>query len=261
MKHGLAAVTLGAGLSLTACIAPAAADTAPLGVWIDHNGRGAVEIKPCGSALCGYVVAVKSTNDAKGCGKQIIGGAKADGPVWSGGWIYSPEKRKTYDLELKPLNDGTLRVVGFAGIRMFSRTMIWKPAPPDLKRCDQGEQIAAAHTAVASPIDPAPVAETVRTPPKPQQPSTAADTAKSPVAPEAITTTPKPDEKAPIAKRPDGQSASADADTAIDNGPPTAREKNPALGGLDLDRVFSQANGKCKIDLPWIKLSVDCKTD
>ena len=45
----------------------------PTGVWIDHTGRGAVEIKDCGDGnLCGHVVWLKDTNDAKGCGLQIL---------------------------------------------------------------------------------------------------------------------------------------------------------------------------------------------
>src|SRR5512136_1780450 len=70
----------------------------PTGVWMNDTGRGAIEIKPCGAALCGHVVWVKDTSDTKGCGRQIIGNAaKVDSGTWDNGWIYSPEKKQKYD--------------------------------------------------------------------------------------------------------------------------------------------------------------------
>ena len=51
-KVGFAAAALvaaAAGLSL-------AAEEGPLGVWLDHTGRGAVEITKCVDAVCGKVV-------------------------------------------------------------------------------------------------------------------------------------------------------------------------------------------------------------
>lgn len=263
---------LGAALSMLSAPSIAAADMSPLGVWIDHSGRGAVEIKSCGTALCGYVVAVKNDRDTKGCGKQIIGGAKAaSNNLWEGGWIYSPERRKTYDVELKPLNDGTLRVVGFAGIKMFSRTMIWKPAPADLKRCDSSEEIAAvapapktsaatkaptAEPVTATPPLPAPKpAETATTEPAPKA---ATDAATTPSAPAEIT---EPSAAAPATAN-DDSSDVAEAESAEDNGPPTAREKGLDLGGLNLEKILTKtADGKCKIDLPWVKVTVDCNAD
>jgi hypothetical protein len=42
-------------------------------VWIEGNGRGAVEIKGCGANLCGHIVwAHDEADSSKGCGKQII---------------------------------------------------------------------------------------------------------------------------------------------------------------------------------------------
>lgn len=129
-------------------LVPLAAATAandPTGVWFNDTGRGAVEIKPCGSALCGHVVWVKDTTDTKGCGRQIIGNAaKVGAATWDNGWIYSPEKKQKYDVELKPLSNGTLQVTGYMGTKMFSKTMIWKRAPADLARCGSDAIVAKA---------------------------------------------------------------------------------------------------------------------
>jgi uncharacterized protein (DUF2147 family) len=124
----------------------------PTGVWINDTGRGAIEIKSCGASLCGHVVWVKDTTDTKGCGRQIIGNAaKVDGSTWDNGWIYSPEKKKKYDVELKPLSNGTLQVTGYAGTKLFSKTMIWKRAPANLVRCGAQETIAKAEP-TAKPV-------------------------------------------------------------------------------------------------------------
>ncbi len=73
--------------------------------------------------------------------------------TWDNGWIYSPEKKKKYDVELKPLSDGNLRVKGYAGTKLFSKTMIWTPAPADLVRC--GDEQTAAAPRGRAPVDPA----------------------------------------------------------------------------------------------------------
>ncbi len=113
---------------------------------MNDTGRGAIEIKPCGAGMCGHVVWVKDTADANGCGRKIIGDVMPSGDgLWDNGWIYSPEKKKKYDVELKPLDNGTLRVKGYAGTKFFSKTMIWTKAPADLVRC--GETQAAAPAA------------------------------------------------------------------------------------------------------------------
>lgn len=128
---------------LSANAANAAGD--PSGVWMNDTGRGAIEITNCGGALCGHVVWVKDTTDTKGCGRQIIGNAaKVGANVWDNGWIYNPDKKKKYDVELKPLSNGTLQVTGYAGSKIFSKTMIWKRAPSSLVRCGSEQTVAKA---------------------------------------------------------------------------------------------------------------------
>ncbi|MGE5266752.1 MAG: DUF2147 domain-containing protein, partial [Deltaproteobacteria bacterium] len=142
----LASIAIAVVLSLPSVAAPAAGD--PTGVWMNDTGRGAVEIKNCGSSLCGHVVWVKDLGDTKGCGRQIIGNAaKVGNGVWDNGWIYSPEKKQKYDVELKPLSNGTLQVTGYAGTKLFSKTMIWKRAPSDLVRCGEEQTVAKADPA------------------------------------------------------------------------------------------------------------------
>ena len=121
------------------------------GVWIDHTGRGAVEIAECGGALCGHVVWVKDAKHIKTCRNQILGNVKpVGGNTWDRGWIVDPDDNARYSVELKPVGEDRLRVVGYMGSKLFSETMMWRRAPADLKRCDQKETV----TPVAAPSGP-----------------------------------------------------------------------------------------------------------
>jgi uncharacterized protein (DUF2147 family) len=150
------AVFARAGVAVSASLLASTSSFAasdPNGVWFDHNGRGAVEIKECadGKGLCGYVVHVKEQRNAGRCGLQILGNVTEGG----GGWIYSPERKRKYSVVLKRLSDDKLRVVGNAGSSFFSRTFTWTRAPDDVARC--GETTAAA----APAANPAPKQEAV----------------------------------------------------------------------------------------------------
>lgn len=174
---------------------PAAAASGPLGTWINDSGRGAVEIKRCGNSLCGHIVWVKDGKDAKGCGKQIIGAAAPAGAgIWDGGWIYSPERKKTYDVELRPLSDSKLQVTGYAGVRFLSKTMIWTRAPDTLTRCDAKPVEAKAQETAPIPTPPPAPVTMVPTPP-----SETAKTAESKGGVSSPVTTDEPAPPAPAA--------------------------------------------------------------
>jgi uncharacterized protein (DUF2147 family) len=49
-----------------ASVGGAVAASSPIGVWIDHTGRGAVEIIDCGGKLCGHLVWFKDAKQGKG---------------------------------------------------------------------------------------------------------------------------------------------------------------------------------------------------
>ncbi len=122
--------------SVTVAAAPALASTSPTGIWIDHTGRGAVEIKQCGNNLCGNVVWLEDGANAEACGLQILGNVK---PVarnrWDRGWIYDPDKDTKYDVEITVLRSGKLKILGYAGTKWFSETMFWTRAPANLQLC------------------------------------------------------------------------------------------------------------------------------
>jgi uncharacterized protein (DUF2147 family) len=126
-----AALTI-AGFATT----PSLAGSEPTGLWYDHTGRGAVEITKCGANLCGRLVWLKDDSNKTACGTQILGNVKpVAGGAWDGGWIYDPEDDAKYSVEITPMGAEKLKVVGYAGSKLLSETMIWRRAPADLQRC------------------------------------------------------------------------------------------------------------------------------
>jgi uncharacterized protein (DUF2147 family) len=128
-----------------------AAPPSPIGVWIDHTGRGAVEILSCGVALCGRIVWMQQPNDRTGkplrdqlnedrskrnrqiCGLQVIGGLQAmrDGS-WDRGWIYDPEQGESFDVEIRLRSADVLQVKGYKGLKFLSETFNWRRATEPL---------------------------------------------------------------------------------------------------------------------------------
>jgi len=130
-----AAVAAASAAAAVAMIGGAIAQESPIGVWIDHTGRGAVEIVDCGGNLCGSVVWIADAKNAKGCGMQILGDVKPMGDgTFDEGWIYDPDKDAKYDVEIVPQGN-KLKIVGYAGVKLFSQTFTWTKAPADLERC------------------------------------------------------------------------------------------------------------------------------
>lgn len=136
IKRVAAALAVGVATCGAAFAAPS-----PIGLWIDHTGRGAVEITDCNGKLCGHLVWFKDAKHSKeGCNFQIIGNVRqVGGNKWDGGWIVDPDKNpnKKYDVEITPLSDQKLRVMGYAGMKFLSETMTWTRAPADLKKCNE----------------------------------------------------------------------------------------------------------------------------
>ena len=262
-------------LMITATTASASDAT---GVWINDTGRGAVEIKPCGGALCGHVVWVKDGGDAKGCGRQIIGDAQPiKSGLWDNGWIYSPERKKRYDVELKPLDNDRLRVTGYAGSKFFSKAMIWKRAPDDLVRCGTAT-VAKANAAPAADSKPAPAAESNAAPAAENKPAPAADAKPAaqaePTKVETAAAAPAPAEtaarlspeaklRAEMRKEEDAKAAEAKAaETQVaeaeDDSSTAAKADGIDLGNLKLDKYLKRDNGSCQLDLPWVKVDFKC---
>ncbi len=264
-RHVRLAAMLLAGPALVLAAPAQAETTAPHGVWLNDTGRGAIEIKPCGSALCGHVVWLRDKSDTKGCGRQIIGDLKqVSKDLWDGGWIYSPDKKRNYDVEVKPLADGTLRIKGYAGSKIFSRTMVWTPAPGDIERCD-GIQEAKADERSA-PVSTA-------TKPAPDVSNPKADVPAAATAPRSIEPEGPQQDPGPVAgTEPQEDSAPEVAATPDDAGPvepttspaPKISREGIAERLAEIERETGYGlkrteKGNCRLNVPFVVVDFPCK--
>jgi uncharacterized protein (DUF2147 family) len=114
---------------------PAAAQPSVIGTWMTQNDGGVVQIEPCPTGICGYVVGITKFQpdgatplDVHGrsrCHLQIIpdGHQDSDG-VWSS-HITDPDDGDTYTIDLRPDGPDRLHMRGYIGLPLFGRTVYW----------------------------------------------------------------------------------------------------------------------------------------
>lgn len=136
-----------AAMTLAAATAQAAPAT-PQGTWIWDDGRAAVEFHPCGAALCGRIVWLKTEGqlDAKNpdaalrrrhvCGIDYITGVKADAKGrWKGGRVYDFNSGSSYDLDIDTIEPARVVMRGYKGIRLLGATLTLVRPKSDIQRC------------------------------------------------------------------------------------------------------------------------------
>ncbi len=207
-------------VSLAAIPAVALAAGSPEGLWVDQKGRGAVEIKSCGSKkLCGRIVWVSNPREKHGCGQMLLGDLRpVGGGQYDNGWIIDPDSRSKYDLAIERVNSSTLKLTGYMGSKIFSRDLYWKKAPSGLKRCDAPQETAPRQEVAAAPRVPtAPVYSGPKNAPAPERNPVLADFAQYEI---------KPPRPVP-AVRPAGGMMTASAE-GVQMGPPLSPEAREA---------------------------------
>jgi uncharacterized protein (DUF2147 family) len=162
-----AAIICGLGLGLSGSFAEAAPPL-EMGVWINHTGKGAVEIRPCGATgpaanrLCGFIVWLKEPNKKNGepqtdgynpdaakrrrtiCGLPVLGSLQRVSGGWDNGWVYDPEQGAQFDAAIELVTRDRLTLTGYKGVKFFSKSFTWRRAPAGLQRCDQPREANAA---------------------------------------------------------------------------------------------------------------------
>ena len=116
-------------LLLLLATAPAAATPPDVtGLWLTDDGKGVVEVAPCGRNMCGKIVRVLDrrpgipTTDVENpdparrnrpiVGLQVLSGFKPGTNQWEGGQAYDPKKGSSYRSSLRLNRDGSLRITG-----------------------------------------------------------------------------------------------------------------------------------------------------
>jgi uncharacterized protein (DUF2147 family) len=251
MRINATALTAAAITAAFLSVGTARAEESPLGVWIDHTGRGAVEIKDCNGYLCGYVAWVKDPKDADGCGEQIIGDVKSvGGGTWDKGWIYDPDSNSKYDVELTPKGQ-TMRVVGYAGSKWLSETMTWKRAPADLQKCTKSGTATEASAAKPGATAAAKPAAGTKVEAKADA---KADTSKQAQADTKSADVKSADAKAPEVEY-DKQAAAPEADA-----PKAKSDKKEGKAAAKIAEALNlrktDGGRTCKIDVPFLDATV-----
>jgi uncharacterized protein (DUF2147 family) len=98
----------------------------PDGTWL-VNQRVAFDLFPCKNALCGRIVWLRNPmlRTAEMCGRTIIWGLTADGPMqWGGGWFFDPENGATYNVSAHVESNDRISARIYRGFSMFGRTEI-----------------------------------------------------------------------------------------------------------------------------------------
>ena len=169
----ISGLTLGLGAS-----AASAAPPIETGIWINHTGKGAVEIRPCGPSgaaarsLCGFIVWLKEPNNKKGepltdrynpeaskqrrtiCGLPVLGSLQRVSDGWDNGWVYDPEQGSQFDAAIQLTSRDRLTLTGYKGVKFFSKSFQWKRAPAGLQRCDQPREARATPDDVRAAAPP-----------------------------------------------------------------------------------------------------------
>jgi glucan biosynthesis protein C len=126
----------------------------PVGLWYAEGGAAQVAIEPCGHALCGRVVWLRSPLDDDGCdlrdrhnpdptlrsrrvlGLEVLQGLKPQrGGAWGSGSIYDPATGNTYTCYLALDGDNRLRLRGYVGIPLLGRTTMWTRVGSENRMC------------------------------------------------------------------------------------------------------------------------------
>jgi uncharacterized protein (DUF2147 family)/peptidoglycan/LPS O-acetylase OafA/YrhL len=134
------------GALLVVLLSPSVAGSTPVGRWYAEGGAAQVSIEPCGEALCGTVVWLRSPFDDHGCAlrdannpdpsmrqRSVLGlkvlsalrPAAGDSASWVDGRIYDPGSGRTYRCTLRLLGDDHLELHGYVGVPLLGRTTHW----------------------------------------------------------------------------------------------------------------------------------------
>jgi len=192
---GVPGLLISATLGLSSS-APAAGGANEQGLWYNDSGKGAVEIRPCGTngrdanKLCGFIVWLKNPNGKNGqpltdgynsdpskrhrpiCGLPVLGSLqRVSEGGYDNGWVYDPEQGQAFDAAIQLHSADRLILTGYKGVKFFSKSFVWKRAPADLPRCT-GTTAARDVKSTAGATQPeAPAKAKLATAPRPGRPS------------------------------------------------------------------------------------------
>lgn len=126
-----------------------AAETDIEGIWLTGDGDSLVEISLASGELSGKPIGSLSNDpnrskvdeknsdpalrDRALVGLELFEGFAFDGDDrWVDGLLYDPTRGKTYNCVITVVDNDTLKVRGYVGIRILGRTETWTRQPADI---------------------------------------------------------------------------------------------------------------------------------
>jgi len=117
-----------AALLLLVSVPAAAAAPDVTGLWLTDDGKGVVDVQPCGQNMCGKIVRVldrgpgvpatdvnnpvASRRNRPIVGLQVLSGFRPGTNEWKDGRAYDPKKGSSYSSSMRLNRDGSLRITG-----------------------------------------------------------------------------------------------------------------------------------------------------
>ena len=149
MREAILTQLVAAALALSSAgLSLAFADQGVYGHWLVANGRAIIELKPCGTQVCGEIAWLARPETADGapkrdaknpdpsarlrplCRLQLIQGLmRAGDGRYEGGEIYNTRDGRTYGVQMALDGPQTLKVRGFLGISLLGKTQEWRRLP------------------------------------------------------------------------------------------------------------------------------------
>lgn len=126
------------------CLPVAAVGDPAYGLWLTENARAIVEIGPCEQKVCGRIVWMdepyledgspktdqnnpdEALRERTICGIPLVGDfEREEAGSWRGGYVYNPRDGKTYDAEIRTVDQDRLSMRGFVLVPAFGQSQTW----------------------------------------------------------------------------------------------------------------------------------------
>lgn len=120
----------------------ASGDSDIVGVWVNSDGEGLIELSIENDVLSGKILGNSKSGESGRIDSNNPDPELRDRPLkglvflkdfvekkpghWKGGTIYDPNNGKTYKCKITQIDADTIEIRGYIGISLIGRTVTWK---------------------------------------------------------------------------------------------------------------------------------------
>ncbi len=116
--------------------------------WLTQD-KSVIEMRMCGSELCGYLASDVDTGDPKisSCGLPVILGLKPENArKWQEGWLVDPDTGWAFNAKAKFKKNGTLKISIYDTSEIFNETLKWRQVTKEKASCYKKKQNKQSRT-------------------------------------------------------------------------------------------------------------------